>query len=205
MHTALIASIDHVNLYPLFTIIIFVLSIGGLAAYMIVFKKYHWRFNKTLKQTIMDEKRKEEEPPPIIDISIDQVRAAIRGFSEQLPKGVYRSILIKDDNEIDFTQLSKILGGMPSRKFYMSKETYDLFPEDEKLIPVEMDIVQKAVDQYVKEQKQFPVLSFDPERRINYFQLLQEHYLKNRPTIQFYLTDLDGMITHIKPTNKELG
>lgn len=196
------------HLYPLFTIIglIVGIGVGGLAAYKMLFKKYNTSVNPTLKQTKTEQQKTEKkEEPPIINVTIDQVRAAIRRFAEQLPKGVYRSILVKDNNEIDFTLLTKILGGLPSQKFYMSKETYDLFPENEKLIAVEMDLVQKAVDQYVKEQKKFPVLPFDPERRINYYQLLQEHYLRIKPAIQFYLTDLDGMITHIKPTNKELG
>ncbi len=35
----------------------------------------------------------------------------------------------------------------------MSKETYDLFEENEKQIAAEMDIVQNAVDQYVKDHK----------------------------------------------------
>lgn len=145
------------------------------------------------------EKNEEKTPDyPIVEVSLDQVRLAIRTFSEKLPKGVYRTILVKDDNEIDFIQLVPILGGIPSEKFYMSKETYDLFTEDEKLIPFEMDMVQRAVDQFVREHKKFPVLDFDPERRINYYQLVQEHYLKSKPTIQFYLTDLDGLVTHIK-------
>jgi hypothetical protein len=152
---------------------------------------------KFLKQT----KKKSQKPQnyPIIDLTLDQVRNAIRTFTDELPKGVYRTILVKDDNEIDFNQLAHILGGLPSEKFYMSKETYDLFTENEKLIAFEMDMVQKAVDQYVKEYQTFPVLPLDPLKRINYFELMQKHLLKNKPEKQFYLTDLDGMITHIKP------
>ena len=65
-----------------------------------------------------------------------------------------------------------------------------------------MDIVQKAVDLYVKEKNEYPMLKFDPQRRVNYYQLLQEHYLKTAPETQFYITDLDGLITHIKPQKK---
>jgi hypothetical protein len=141
---------------------------------------------------------------PIIDLTVEQVRKAIRTFSDQLPKGVYRTILVKEDNEIDFNQLAHILGGLPSEKFYMSKETYDLFTENEKLIAYEMDVVQKAVDQYVKEDKTFPVLPYDPLKRINYFELMQKDLLKTEPQTQFYLTDLDGMVTHIKPDIKTI-
>lgn len=168
-------------------------------------KYFKYDSNKTRSESAENAQEEHAQHYPIIHVTIEEVRKALRTFSEQLPKGVYRSILVKEDNEIDFTQLVKILGGIPSEKFYMSKETYDLFTEDEKVIPFEMDIVQRAVDLYVKEQKKFPVLEFDPERKINYYQLIQEHFLKLRPTIQFYLTDLDGLITHIKPTIKGMG
>ncbi|KLT19967.1 hypothetical protein AA980_00535 [Neobacillus vireti] len=139
---------------------------------------------------------------PVIDVTIEDVRKAVRTFSDKLPKGVYRTILVLDDNSIDYQQLAPMLGGIPAKKFYMSKETYDLFEESEKQIPIEMDIVQKAVDQYVKERKEYPILKYDPLRRVNYYQLLQEHFLKTAPEIQFYITDLDGLITHIKPQKK---
>jgi hypothetical protein len=139
---------------------------------------------------------------PTIDLTVDQVRNAIRTFTDQLPKGVYRTILVKEDNEIDFNQLAHILGGLPSEKFYMSKETYDLFTENEKLIAYEMDLVQKAVDQYVTENKSFPVLPYDPLKRVNYFELMQKNLLKTELQTQFYLTDLDGLVTHIKPDMK---
>jgi hypothetical protein len=135
----------------------------------------------------------------IIDVSLEQVRKAVRQFSDNLPKGVYRTIIVQDDNSIDFTQLTHILGGIPSRKFYMSRETYDLFEEEDRVIPLEMDLVQKAVDLFVKERKEYPMLGYDPHRRVNYFQLIQEQYLKSEPEIQFYITKLDGLVTHIKP------
>ncbi|WP_369445737.1 DUF3939 domain-containing protein [Neobacillus sp. BF23-41] len=163
------------------------------------------------KQNIEDQIKKTEQynlvndnDYPIVDVTVEGVRKAIRAFSDNLPKGVYRTILVQEDNRIDFKQLAPLLGGIPSRKFYMSKETYDLFEESEKQIPLEMDIVQKAVDLYVKEHKEFPMLKFDPQHKVNYFQLKQEHYLKEEPKIQFYITDLDGLITHIKPQKKKM-
>jgi hypothetical protein len=86
----------------------------------------------------------------------------------------------------------------------MSKETYDLFEEKDKKIPAEMDKVQKAVDLFVKERKEYPMLRFDPNRRVNYYQLLQEKYLKSAPETQFYITELDGLITHIKPEKRKM-
>jgi hypothetical protein len=48
------------------------------------------------------------------------------------------------------------------------------------------------------------MLKFDPHHKVNYFQLKQEHCLKEEPKTQFYITDLDGLITHIKTRKKKL-
>lgn len=148
-------------------------------------------------------RKKQKEPTikdyPIVDVNLNDVRKAIRKFTDQLPKGTYRTILVKDDYSIDFSQLVNYLGGIPSKKFYMSKETYDLFDESEKYIPKIMDKVQKAVDHYVEDHKKYPILEFDPSRRVNYYELMQNHYLDFLPEIEFYITDYDGIITHIKP------
>jgi phage pi2 protein 07 len=189
---------------PAFTLVgIFMgIAIGGVSGYM-MFRKYSTPA-EPIKKVKIDKPKpvREEANYPVIDVYIEQVRRAVREFSDNLPKGVYRTILVKEDNSIDFQQLAHILKGIPSKKFYMSKETYDLFEEKDKDIPIEMDIVQKAVDQYVKEHKEAPILRFDPLRRVNYYQLLQEHYLKSEPKIQFYITDLDGLVTHIKPEKR---
>jgi hypothetical protein len=140
---------------------------------------------------------------PIIDVTKEQVKAAIRKYSDELPKGIYRSILVKDDYSIDFEKLTPILKGIPSTNFYMSKETYDIFDETEKEIPALMDQVQKAVDTYHKDHNQYPVLPFDPLRRVNYYLLRNEHYLKFLPEIEFYITKYDGIITHIKPSESK--
>jgi hypothetical protein len=40
---------------------------------------------------------------PIIDVTKEQVRNTIRTYSDELPKGVYRTIVVKDDDySIDF-------------------------------------------------------------------------------------------------------
>ncbi len=145
------------------------------------------------------QKRQKLKDYPIIDASLDDVRQAIRKFTDQLPKGTYRTILVNDDYSIDFSQLASFLDGIPSKKFYMSKETYDIFPENENMIPKIMDKVQKAVDQCVEEHGKYPILPFDPYRKVNYSELIQKHYLDSRPEIDFYITDYDGIITHIKP------
>jgi F0F1-type ATP synthase assembly protein I len=181
------------------------IGIGGLTGYVMVQKYFKKPVDKNSEVEIVSKRDQvEAQNYPIIDVTIDQVRKAVRQFSDNLPKGVYRSIIVQDDNSIDFKQLAHILGGIPSKKYYMSKETYDLFEENEKKIPAEMDMVQKAVDLYVKERKEYPMLPFDPNRRVNYYQLVQEKYLKFAPETQFYITELDGLITHIKPEKRKM-
>jgi F0F1-type ATP synthase assembly protein I len=181
------------------------IGIGGLTGYVMVHKYFKKPDDKDSQvKNVSQKEQAEAKNYPIIDVTIDQVRKAVRQFSDNLPKGVYRSIIVQDDNSIDFKQLAHILGGIPSKKYYMSKETYDLFEENEKIIPAEMDMVQKAVDLYVKERKEYPMLQFDPNRRVNYYQLVQEKYLKSAPVTQFYITELDGLITHIKPEKRKM-
>ncbi|WML43251.1 DUF3939 domain-containing protein [Neobacillus sp. PS3-40] len=196
------------HLYPLFTVIGFFsgIGIGGLSTYTIGQK-----YSNPIKRMQMIAMRastpliKKTENLPIIDVTLEEVRQAVREFSDNLPNGVYRTILVQDDNSIDFKQLTHILGGIPSRSFYMSKETYELFEEGDKLIPFEMDLVQRAVDQYVKDKKEYPILLFDPYRKVSYNQLISQHYLKSPPKTQFYVSNSDGMITNHKLSKKTKG
>ncbi|MCM3573422.1 DUF3939 domain-containing protein [Mesobacillus subterraneus] len=157
----------------------------------------------TLYATV--EKKSEETTWPIIEASVDEIKKAVRTYSEHLPKGVYRTILVKEDNRIDIEQLAPILKGIPSRNFYMSKETYDIFTEDEKDLATTIDKVQKAVDLYVKEHKEYPMLPYDPLHRVNYYQLLNAHCLDTQPEIELYITNYDGLITHKKPEQNSIG
>lgn len=175
-------------------------GIGGFASY----PKKEVRRIPGKESRNGDEKRESDiSEYPLIEADLEKVRKAVKKFADGLPKGVYRTILVQEDNSIDFKQLAHILGGMPTEKFYMSKETYAIFKESDKQIPAEMDKVQKAVDQYVKDNNDYPMLQFDPHHRVNYFQLLQGRYLDSHPEIIFYITDMEGLITHKKPHSKE--
>ena len=189
---------NNMELYPLFTIIGVLggMGTGGTAAYLLIYKHIGTR------KKIEKQNKNEAKSWPVIEATIEDVRKAIRTYSEQLPKGVYRTILVKEDNSIDFEQLAYTLKGIPSRKFYMSRETYDIFEEEDKEIPRVIDKVQKAVDSYVKEHKQPPMLQYDPLNRVNYYQLMQAHCLDSQPEIELYITNYDGLITHIKPKKK---
>lgn len=167
--------------------------IGGAAIFILLFPKK------------AEHDKTSERNWPVIDVSVDDVRKAVRSFSGQLPKGVYRTIIVKEDNSIDFELLAPYLHGIPSENFYMSRETYDIFSENEKEIATVLDKVQKAVDLYVKEHKQYPVIQFDPLNRVNYFQLIQARCLDNQPEMDLYLTKYDGLVTHIKPKKNSTG
>ncbi|WP_404331095.1 DUF3939 domain-containing protein [Mesobacillus maritimus] len=202
---------ETLNLYPTFTIIGVLggLVIGGGICYLMFYKylKSPDEKDKESKSTQLNQNNKKEETTEwlIIDVTLEDVVKAVRSFSERLPKGVYRTILVNDDYSIDFKQLAYILKGIPSKPFYMSKETYDIFEEKNKDIPPIIDTVQKAVDRYVKEQKKYPMLPYDPLRRVNYYLLIQEHYLEKKPDIELYITDYDGLISHEKPKRKQAG
>ncbi|SEN10816.1 Protein of unknown function [Mesobacillus persicus] len=188
------------GVYPASTVIgvLLALVIVGVISFLILYKD---KPSPNVKKS----GKKDNAEWPIIDVTLEEVIKAVRSFSEGLPKGVYRTILVKDDFSIDFNQLTSILHGIPSKPFYMSKETYDIFEEREKDIPPIIDRVQKAVDQYVKDQNKYPMLPYDPLRRVNYYLLIQEHYLDTMPEVELYITDYDGLISHHKPKKKQAG
>jgi hypothetical protein len=132
------------------------------------------------------------------DITKEEVIKAVRKFSDTLPDGTYRTILVNDDYSIDFQPLLRYLPRKPKHKYYMSKETYEIFEEHEGHIPPLMDKVQKAVDQYVREHKEYPILPYDHLRRVNGYLLVQEHLLDEVPQMEFYITNYDGLISHTK-------
>jgi F0F1-type ATP synthase assembly protein I len=199
------SELDHnFQLYPLFTIIGVLggMAMGGFAGYLLIYKHIHTKNNGEKKPVAV---KNEAKSWPLIEATIDDVRKAIRIYSEQLPKGVYRTILVNEDNSIDFDQLASTMKGIPSRKFYMSKETYDIYEEADKEIPKIIDKVQKAVDSYKKENKEYPMLKYDPLNRVNYYQLIQSRCLDEQPPIDLYITNYDGLVTHIKPKKKSTG
>jgi Protein of unknown function (DUF3939) len=202
---------ETLSLYPTFTIIGVLggLFIGGVICYLMFYKYLKSpekkKYSEAKNNTSQNNKSNVTDEWQVIDVTLDEVIKAVRTFSERLPKGVYRTILVNGDYSIDFKQLAPILKGIPSRPFYMSKETYDIFEEKDKDIPPILDTVQKAVDQYVKEQKKYPMLPYDPLRRVNYYLLIQEHYLEKKPDLELYITDYDGLISHEKPKRKQAG
>lgn len=134
----------------------------------------------------------------IIPASIDDIKDAVSAFAAQAPKGVYASVLVKEDHSIDFELLKSYLNGIPDKKFYMSQETYEIFEEEKKEIPKHMDLVQQAVDQFVSIKNELPMIEDDPFRKVSYYKLESLNLLKQRPPIEFYITDQENLVTHKK-------
>ena len=145
-------------------------------------------------------KRKEKEQSveqPVIDVSLEQVRQAIKQSASTLPLNISMRSLANDDLSIDFTLLKPILKGIPSKPYYMSKETLEVFEERE--FAEAIDNVQRAIDQYKSETGKWPIVAGDSSNKISYF--LIKDYLRNKPNIELYLHPKDHMVTHRRPNS----
>lgn len=134
---------------------------------------------------------------PTIQASIEDIRRAYSKWYEQKADGISSSILINDDNAINYKYLAPYLNGIPDKPFYQSKETLDIFEAKDRLIAIETDIVQRALDRYLKTEKKLPLI--EHSKRINYFELQQKKYLREKPETVFYVTNTENMISHFEP------
>lgn len=141
------------------------------------------------------DKEKGEKEYKMIDVTIDQVRQAINKYADGLDKGISLRTIVLDDHSINFDLLKDILGGIPSKPLYMSKETFEIFETAQ--LPEQIDHVQKAVDQYMQEYGEEPIIPGHPNRKISYF--LIKHYLTIDPEVELYLDRNDKMVTHRRP------
>lgn len=144
-------------------------------------------------------KEKKEKTLPKKDLSLDEVRYAIHEYSRELPPNVPLKIIIKDDLSIDYTLLAPLLKAIPEKTYYMSKETYDLFEEEEKHIAHALDLVQRAVDNYIAQKKELPIIDYDPYRKVSFFKLEQLNLIDERLEMDFYITDQEQLVTTVKP------
>lgn len=200
---------ERLNNYPSFTVIglMFGLAVGCLIGYVMMYKYLGILTKKEIQKGKADNRKMStvDIEWPIIDVTLYDVQRAVRNFSADLPKGINRTILVQADNGIDFKQLAPYLKGLPSKSFYMSKETYEIVEEKDKHIALVIDRIQRAVYLFYKANGQYPVMPYDSLHRINYYQLLQNHYITEKPNIDLYLTEYNGLITHIKPQKKRAG
>ncbi|MCF6094395.1 DUF3939 domain-containing protein [Microaerobacter geothermalis] len=133
---------------------------------------------------------------PEIEVTALEIKKAIHEYYKSLPKGVSLTVLIMEDNKIDMNLLAPFLNGIPKKTFYMSRATYEIFEEPE--IPANLDLVQQAVDEYMKEHSDLPIIDGDPNKQVSYSKL--SPYLHGKtPNIPIFITDIENMVTHQKP------
>ncbi|MCA0986347.1 DUF3939 domain-containing protein [Guptibacillus algicola] len=138
----------------------------------------------------------------VIDVSLDDIRKAVGEFANQKREGISLKVLVLNDNRIDMTLLAPFLHGLPSTPFYMSRETFELFSEQDREIPLWIDRMQKAVDAYVRLEDEFPIIEGDPYYKVSFYKLEKKALLQERPPFDFYLTSEEHMVSHRKPEKK---
>ena len=131
-----------------------------------------------------------------VTVTLPQVKQAIRKFEEDMPGPINRTALILEDKRIDMSRLKRYLGGIPERNFYMSRETYEIFEEEDKLVPYYLDLVQAAVDSYISDTGKLPLLEDTWLPEVHYRLLATESYLKETPPFPLYITEEEMMLTH---------
>lgn len=138
-------------------------------------------------------KQKTHEP---VDVSLEQIRNAVMRYEDEMPGSINRLTLVQSDGSLDTNRLTRYLGGESKAKFYLSRETFEIFEEADRHIPYYLDLVQMAVDDYVNETGKLPLVPGSAAQEVDYRMLVQEHFLKELPPIPLYVTDQEMMLSH---------
>ncbi|MFK3987126.1 MULTISPECIES: DUF3939 domain-containing protein [Exiguobacterium] len=146
--------------------------------------------------------QKEEVTEQEVDITLPQLREAIHEYEQTLPKGVNRTVLLDEAQEIDLARLKKHLPGKPRQRFYMSKETFHIVPETEREVVYEMDQVQRALDLYFEQEKKLPLRKFQQTLQLDLTRLREGGYLKVLPKRPYYVVD-ETLIVSLEPKPQE--
>ncbi|UOQ92786.1 DUF3939 domain-containing protein [Halobacillus shinanisalinarum] len=117
------------------------------------------------------EQSRKDDSLEIKDLSIDEVRKAIHMYADHKSGEIPLSVLIKSDLTLDYQLLAPYLHGTPKQRYYMSRETYELFTEENQQLAHDLDRVQQAVDQYMQQTQEPPIIEGDPYKKISYFML----------------------------------
>ncbi|ANS74097.1 hypothetical protein AWM70_05500 [Paenibacillus yonginensis] len=136
--------------------------------------------------------KKAAEP---VEVTLEQVRRAVLQYEDDTPETINRLTLVQPDGSLDTNRLARYLGGPSKHKFYLSRETFEIFEEAERHIPYYLDLVQMAVDDYVNETGKLPLVKGSMEGEVDYRALMQDHYLKELPPLPLYLTDQELMLS----------
>lgn len=143
-------------------------------------------FGEKLAKWFRKDDTKTEE---VIDLTLAELRYAIHEYERTLPKGVNRTVLLHDTQEIDTTKLKHHLKGTPRQRFFMSKETFHIVPESERDVVYEMDQVQRALDLYMDQGHTLPLRKLQDSLQLDLTKLRDEGYLKILPKRPYYVVD----------------
>ena len=117
------------------------------------------------------------------EITKDELEQAMAKFLEKNANIVY-TVLVNDDYTVNYDLLKPYLPAFPTNHFLITKETLEVFEHTEENLNLvkEIDIVQKAVDQYVTEKEMFPIVegSEDRPHMRNETRTLLRSYIKKR-------------------------
>ncbi|MFC0523539.1 DUF3939 domain-containing protein [Pontibacillus salicampi] len=151
------------------------------------------------KKETKDHSRDKKQDLPMRDISLYELRQAIQSFTANLPEGIELQTIINTDNTIDYHFLAPYLKAIPHQTYYMSRETYDVFEDKDRQIAIDLDRIQQAVDKYVQQNSELPIIEGDPYRKVNFFKLERAGLLTERPDRAYYITKDEYMITYQQP------
>lgn len=146
--------------------------------------------------------QKDEVVQQDVDITLPQLREAIHEYEQTLPKGVNRTVLLDESQEIDLDRLKRYLPGKPRQRFYMSKETFHIAAEDERDIVYEMDQVQRALDLYFEQENKLPLRKFQQTAQLDLTRLRDGGYLKVLPKRPYFIVD-ETLIVSLEPKPPE--
>ncbi|WP_394679695.1 DUF3939 domain-containing protein [uncultured Exiguobacterium sp.] len=141
---------------------------------------------------------KSENPLPMRDVTLEEVKQATHKFESELPKGTNRTVLLDAEQRIDLTQLEHLLKARSTQVFYMSRETFAIMEAKDRELVYEMDHVQIAVDQYLHHVKKLPLKAHTKTMQVDCAKLFQEGYLREMPHHSYYLVD-DSLIVSLTP------
>jgi len=135
---------------------------------------------------------------PSVHVTMNELRTAVLQYEREM-SGINRTALMQEDGSLDLSRLTRYLGGRSDQKFYLSRETFEIFEEEERHIPYHLDQVQGAIDDYVHENGKLPVIEDSAHFEVDCRKLYQQRYLHEIPDFPMYITDQEMMVTHREP------
>ena len=143
-------------------------------------------------------KKKKSAPRELetMDLSLNDIRKAINDYAEKKSDRVPLSVIINEDLTIDYELLAHFIEGKPRKTFYMSRETYEVFEEENLQLAKDINMMQRAVDAYVQQEKELPIIEDDPYRRVNCYKLERLGLITHRPDREFYITKEEYMVDY---------